>query len=298
MRPSSPASTPNGNQARQVLAWRTRGQATLILTDGEKPILARAGLKAPGHMGQTEENTWVIHEFGQRSAGSRLEIEFFRSLREIWHAGGGLDRETIVRRLKMDYDWKRQVAEATARPINGVDHLAFTTRPWQTEEDFLRCRVDWESFHRQTGRCLRSLDDLQAFHEYLAASGATGQGVSRSLQAGPLKLATRQFLRALRLGKWGLPKGGWGQKEIAQWLSAGGYPTSLDDVKNAGRRGVKLAAGIVPSTEQVMRFVAFVKTRFPGFDAGRMLTRKTVQVSDEPAKTAPFSQEGGNRQAA
>jgi len=56
---------------KQVLSWRTRGQATLKRAGGDaddksKIILAKAGLKAHYGLNRGEQNDWIVKQFLER----------------------------------------------------------------------------------------------------------------------------------------------------------------------------------------------------------------------------------------
>ena len=178
-------------------------------------------------------------------------------------------KETIRRRVHMDYDWKCQPHDPGTGQIGESQHLAFTTRPWTTVAEFLECRKNWETFYSETGRCLRTEHDLSAFLDYLQSAKANENGLNRSLISGSWKIAQRQFLSAWSRSEWGLSKGKTTQTDISSWLSEQDYPTSINDVKNRSRK--KPIPGSVPRTDDVHKFVEVVRGRFPSFESEKML---------------------------
>lgn len=258
------------HRVAQPLGWRTRGQATLKAIEGEKAVLAKAGLKPPMR-DKAQHNDWIVDTFIQRTAQSKQTIITLRNLPEIWKHGGDLTPKEIVRRVNMDYDWKRRPVNPSSRPINGVDHLYFDTAPWRTVAEFQACRDAWEQFHGHTGTVLKTVEDLAQFEGYrVVNTGATG--LKRSKKDSALTLAKRMFLRAYVRSAWGLDAREMSYSELARWLTNAGCKTSKADVENAKRPSAKLVEHLVPHTPAVVKFIAVVKSNFPAFDESKLTT--------------------------
>lgn len=254
----------------QPLGWRTRGQATLKGIAGEKPVLAKAGLKPP-MKDAGAHNKWIVDTFVNRTADSKQTISTLRNLPEIWKKGGDLVAKAITRRINMDYDFKRRPVNPETRPINGVDHLYFDTVPWRSVTEFTACREQWEAFHASSGTVLKAPVDLADFDDYRAVNVAS-LGLKRSKKGAGLKLAQRQFLRAFTRSELGLDATAITYGELALWLTEQGYATSKSDVENAKRASAKLVKNCVPHTEPVKKFLATIKNKFPAFTELNLLT--------------------------
>ena len=259
------------HRARQVLCWRTRGQATIEAAPDADGMLAKAGFKPPRGMSKSDQNALMIDLFCDRDITTTYTFENLRSLSQIYKHGGDLVSEDFLRRLRMDFDWKRRAVAPRTAAINGFDHLAFSTVPWDTADDFVRCREQWQQFQRDTGRCLKSVTDLEAFQEFQAGAALSRAGLYRSSKVGIAVTAVRQFLRAFVRGEWGVDPTVMTYVELVEFLRHGGFEVKLNDVKNASRPNAKLVPGVVPLTGAVMAFVRYVKTRFPNFDECMML---------------------------
>ena len=253
----------------QPLGWRTRGQATLKRLDGEKPVLAKAGLKPP-MQDAALQNGWVVSTFINRTAESKQKISPLRSLPDIWKNGGDLVPKEITRRINMDYDFKRLPVDPCVRSIDGVDHLYFDTKPWQSVDEFTACREQWDQFHASSGTVLKMPDDLAQFEDFRAVNLASS-GLRRSKRDASAKLAKRMFLRAYTRSEWGLNAKAMSYSELARWMTDKGFPTSKADVENARRIRAKLEAHRVPSTPAVVKFVAVLAAQFPTFQCSTML---------------------------
>jgi hypothetical protein len=259
------------HRAHQVLCWRTRGQATIEAAPDADGMLAKAGFKPPRGMRKSEQNALMIDLFCEREITTTYEFKNLRSLSQIYKHGGDLVSEDFLRRLRMDFDWKRRAVAPRTVAINGFDHLAFSTEPWDTADQFVQCREQWQQFQRDTGRCLKSVTDLEAFQEFQAGAALSRAGLYRSSKVGIAVAAVRQFLRAFVRGEWGVDPTVMSYGELVEFLRHGGFEVKLNDVKNAGRPNAKLVPKAVPPTGAVMAFVRYVKTRFPNFDECMML---------------------------
>jgi hypothetical protein len=243
-------------RASQVLCWRTRGQATLVGHDGSAMILAKAGIKPPRKLTENEVNEWIVDHFVNRDADTKIQFEALRTLLMLFKEGGDLMLEERERRLKMDFDFKRKPGPATERETTGKMHLAFESTPWKTVENYQQARDQWKDFQKATGRCLKTIDDLHAFQDYLAGTALTEAGLQRSATGGTLKAALRLILRAFVKGKWGFGCEEISRNEFIEYLCLGGYEVTKHDLKNATRTKSKLVEHVIPRTNTVMALLA------------------------------------------
>jgi hypothetical protein len=117
---------------------------------------------------------------------------------------------------------------------------------------------------------MKTTGDLTDFAEFRAAPHV--HGIRRSRRNGAVVQAKRMFLRAYVRSAWGLDLDARAMSyaELAQWLTNGGYPTSKADVENANRPSAKLVEHVVSKGVSVERFVEFIRSKFPSFDAHRL----------------------------
>lgn len=141
-------------------------------------MASKAGLKPP-MKDKAQHNQWIVDTFINRTADSKQTISTLRNLPEIWRKGGDLVPKEIIRRINMDYDFKRRPVNPATRPINGTDHLCFDTVRWRSVDEFVACREQWEQFHASSGVVLKTPDDLAQFEEYRAVDGSKA-GLKRS----------------------------------------------------------------------------------------------------------------------
>jgi len=139
-------------------------------------------------------------------------------------------------------------------------------------------------------RVLKSLEDWQNWDDYRSAGLARtraggGIQVTREGSAGVLK---RQFLRALARGAWGVSRDGWTNGEVAAWLTQAGHLTSESDVKNAGRKSVRLIEHSVAASAPVFGLLRVIRAAFPTLDLSAVFapddlkTVMTVLDSEKP----------------
>jgi len=55
-------------------------------------------------------------------------------------------------------------------------------------------------------------------------------------------------------------------RHLAEWLTSGGYPCGINDLKNANRKEARLEPNVVPRTPSTELFVEYVRKVFPDFD--------------------------------
>lgn len=257
----------------QPLGWRTRGQATLKEIDGENPILAKAGLKPP-MKDKEQHNTWIVDSFINRTAETTQTISTLRNLPEIWRHGGDLVQKEVVRRLSMDFDFKRRAVNPSTRAIKGAEHLYFETVPWRSIEEFTNCRERWEQFRSSTGTVLKTINDLAQFEDYRAVNIPTG--LKRCKKDASVTIAKRMFLRAYTRSAWGLNSSEMSYAELARWLTDRGYITKKADVENAKRTNAKLVQYVTHYTPAVQKLVGLIIGRFPSFRAEELIIKTEI----------------------
>jgi hypothetical protein len=249
---------------RRVLAWKTRGQATIDLGEASSPVTAMATLKAPP--GTPDRNAWVVDKFEHRTGPIPQSIPMFPPISEVCNDGAEMIRKEIKRNVSMEPDFKREPVNPSMRTMGKGNHLFFETQPWRSVQEFTKHREAFDVWKK--GRTLKTVTDLRDFQEFLATSGLSS-AIKRPHRNPALTLAKRQFLRAFVRGAYRLERGTMSYAELAEWLTNGGYRTSKEDVENAARPSAQLIEHSVPRTEETTKFVAFVQERFSQFDVER-----------------------------
>src|SRR5215469_18836191 len=116
---------------------------------------------------------------------------------------------------------------------------------------------------------LRTIADWRIWRDYRDGSNASHAGVNRSSK-GVVDQARRLAIRAYRFRQWGLP--GSDYKAAAARLTQAGYPTTEQDLKNAGRAKGELREHLIPADAAgVADFIAAVLAIWPGFEWRRLV---------------------------
>jgi len=262
------------HSVRQVLCFRTRGQATLKPgAGGSSPLLAKAGIKPPPEIvGEERQNEWMVDQFFGRSAETRFRYESLATLRQLYDTDGDLVSVGHERRLGMEFDFKRKPSiRWMGTACNQESHLAFLTTPFASEEECRSWRESWKRFER-SGRCLKTENDLRDFEEFLAGEHLREAGINRSRE-GLAKVAMRQFLQRLVHGDCGLESAfeDSNYAKMAAHLCGSGVEVTVSDLKNAKRPGAKRKSHSIPRSPEVMKLVGFLQREFPEWDSNEML---------------------------
>lgn len=265
------------HQVSQLIPFKTRGQLTAQPYGDGDVVLAKAGVSPPPSLPKKEHNGYMVSLLLNRQPGDKSQTRSFTSMREQWVTGEDVFMKTQDVTLNMEYDMKRCPVNPAMRSAHGVAHLVFETVPWPTASEGERARAYFDGWRREN--CLKTLDDYQRWQEYYQFAGARGakrqQAGGRGLginatAEGAVGLARRLFLRAYAQGSWGLTRT-MSNPQLAAWLTAQGYPTKADELKNAKR--FPLVDGVVPDTPQVRALLDTLKVQFPALEVDQFLVR-------------------------
>ncbi|WP_424832993.1 DNA polymerase [Ruegeria sp.] len=296
---------------RKPIGWRTRGQATLersepkdwdgtgmVPKEDERVVLAKGGIKLDSKLSKAEQNGKIVDLFFDRKPTDTMTVTMGAGIREMYEQGMDFVDKTMTKRLSMEFDWKRRPETAgdvtvTTKGGQTRTHLAFSTQPWDTVDQFNTTRDIWSDYNKQTAHCLKSVDDYRAWALYfegkLAAQGPAGAYIAK--QDGVLKRLRRDLSIAHKLRKAGThkinvesfqrdnitPDYKLKVKELAQILNDGfGIPSTKTDVDNARKKKV-FVPHQVPRTAQSVELLENIKqTLFPELDVEQFLTPKAA----------------------
>lgn len=270
------------HQVRQLLGWRTRGQATLV-PDSGPPVLAKAGIKPPMHASETaEQNQYIVETFFNRTANSTIEMDFFTSVREMVIYDADLVKKRQVRRSSMEFDFKRKpisavMAEVDVPNIGRVEHLAFDTAPWSSLSEFNQVRKARDHYWKAFKYCLKTVEDFAEFAGFFDMMEQLGPQFGKYLRKinGPLNRLRRDLCRAFKQGQAGLARH---QDLTAQQfadtlnrsgMEAMGVRTKRSDVENG--LNSPFIEKATPPTAQAMAIVAALESELPGLDRSALL---------------------------
>ncbi|MCG8601151.1 MAG: hypothetical protein MI807_13490 [Verrucomicrobiales bacterium] len=254
------------HRVRKLLSFRRRGQITLeegniSPEEDVKPmILAKAGIRPPVS-GDKEQNSWMSSQFFKREFHTSFTYTRLPGLAELYRTGGDMVAAEHTRKLGMEYDWGQRPSQVGFD--SDLQHVWFTTRPWNSVEEFNNCRKEWVKYSRLKSVVLKDVSSVEGFLDYLATPRV--DGVRKGKDATPMKYARTMFLRALKHQMWGLiPERT--NSEVVEWLSSIGHRVNKAAVENAKRPNVKIIPKTVPRTPETEKFVQEIKELWPDFE--------------------------------
>ena len=173
---------------KQPIGWRTRGQSTIVPSEkddwkltsdptdfdneGMRYVLAKGGIKLSHILTKIEETKEINKLFFDRSPNQQMDVKLGLGIRDMYELGRDFVDRTMIKRLSMEYDWKRRPHFVGEVDINIEDidckkHLFFSTKPWDSIDQFNKVRMYWEQYNMESQHCLKSIYDFQNFKEYL-----------------------------------------------------------------------------------------------------------------------------------
>jgi hypothetical protein len=194
-------------------------------------------------------------------------------IREIMQYGADLVEKQFTKRLSMEYDWKRCPLGATDDPSTG--HLVFSTKPWDSINQFLLVRDAWDQYIKIEQACLKRVVDLQNFATFAETRGLVSDAVKRYLpkRDGDLKRLRMAFCTAYKHSRAGLDpqKSNYSAQDIADLLVLCGMPCTKTDIENGKKR--PFTPNRVPPTQRVKQAIVELKLFFPSLSEDELLFR-------------------------
>lgn len=276
------------HQARQLLGWRTRGQATIQPGDCKPPaniVLAKAGIRPPSYATEThEQNDWIIDTFLKRSAATEVEMDVLTSMREMVLYDADLVSKKIMRKHPMEYDFKRRpraigMIDVSLPKGRSTSHIAFGTEPYETEEEFRLTRDIWDNFRRGQKFCIKTNADFSRFADAIDHTRSLTEEKKTYLRANDrdgLQRFRRDLCSAFKNGKAGFEfYRHLSNQRFAELLNeVAGFKDSpaivkVEHVEN-GKRGSFVPNATVP-TRQVLDAMNKLRGVFPRLRAVEFL---------------------------
>ncbi len=288
------------HSVRQVLGWKTRGQATLKRrpSDGNfdyAPVLAKGGIRPPFYEETVEQqNDYIIERFLNRKAGEKFPLTTFTTVREMIVSDADLVSKTTLRATNMEYDFKRQptVLEMTKTVFGGkeYEHLAFSTKPWRSADQFRKVREMWDNYYIRTERKpLKTVEDYETFakiaEERSQLTGRRGKYLSKKNNRSLLRLQ-RDICRAFKNKRAGFAEyAHLSATDLASYLnesglSLHGVKTTRATVENGSKE--LFEPNSTPRTPEVLEIVETLEALFPAVDWELLLAEPNISLI-EPA---------------
>ncbi len=262
------------HQVRQLLGWRARGQATLKdgttdQGDGMNIVLAKGGIFTPEFYDTDRlRNDNIVKMFLGRQPDDEIPLKVKTGVRDIIEFDADLVEKSLSKRLNMEFDWKRK--PSAAWQDSDPNHVAFSTDPWQSIDEFVRVRDYWAAYGPC---CIKSLEDYEAFATSVLSQSSLADAHTKYLnRRQPDITRLRQTLcAAWRQSKAGLRRrvDGKSAQAFADILTDAGIPCKRSDVENARK---PLALNSCPDTPEVRASLKRLKKVFPILDANAILS--------------------------
>lgn len=272
------------HRIRRPLGWRTRGQATLLQGDGpiddtSNVVLAKGGIYLPETLEDVwAQNAYIVDLFIKRTTGDVIPMKIKTGIRDIVNFDSDLVDKSVVKRLSMEFDWKRK--PLAVRQSNDPNHVAFSTVPWDNVDEFMMMRDYWEGFNKQSPFCLKSIVGYKQFATYVMTHSSLGKENSLYLRKvnGDLKRLRQSLGSAWRTSKGGLV---WQQDRIsnadfAAILEAAGIPCSRTDVENDSRKPFEPKK--CPPTPAVFEALSNLSERFPDLETDAFIVNAENKI--------------------
>ncbi|CAA7623015.1 conserved hypothetical protein [Magnetospirillum sp. LM-5] len=266
------------HHVRKPLGWRTRGQATLkegvVGKDDENVVLAKGGIFTPSAYDTTrEQNRYITNLFFGRTPESVITSAIKTGVRDMVEYDADLVEKDLIKRLNMEYDWKRCPLAVGASA--DYDHLVFSTKPWKTVDEFQRIRLLWEEYTKATPTCLKSVDDFKMFANYVMVKTALCVELSKYLKK------TNPDIKRLRqtiCSAWCHSNAGLiyhyddvSNAEFATTLELSGVPCSRANFENGMKKSFEPHS--VPPTEAVLAALQQIRGKFTNLDIDLILAK-------------------------
>ena len=289
------------HEIRMPLGWRTRGQATLVpgpLNEHDTSyhvVLARAGISLPDDVNGAEaQSKHVCDLFFNRVPEDRNHGFVFTGIRDIVEFDADLVTLETEKRLSMEFDWKRRPHAVGAHP-KYQDHVIFSTRPWDTVEQFITIREQWVEVQKKTPFCMKTVADLSRFSSYLQSVTSLATKDSKYLSStSPDIVRLRQTLCAAWHGRdAGIP----GPisvrskrkrystvataEDFASALNACGIPTKISDVTNGKKK--PFVANRCPATSRALASVEQLRAYFPNINPDTIFSPNPRMIVLKPS---------------
>ena len=285
------------HQVRQPLGWRTRGQATLQPGKSDKGdsvniVLAKGGIYTPGHLqDDRSRNDFITKMFFNRKPDDEIELHIKTGIKDIIFFDADLVEKRTSKRLNMEFDWKRM--PVAAWQDSGTGHVAFSSKAWNTIDEFIKMRQYWESFAIVEPRCMKTAEDYRELAVYVLSQSSLAPEDARYLRKSrPDITRLRQMLcMAWKTSKAGLSRSADGKSaaEFSYILSQAGIPCKRTDVENAKKDFVP---NICPDTPDVREALEKLKAYFPDLIADEIIVNHgaidLLSALDKPQSYSPL----------
>jgi hypothetical protein len=176
------------------------------------------------------------------------------------------------KRLNMEYDWKRR--PLAAKYSKKYEHIAFSTEPWSTVEQFNLMRATFEDRQSNNPSCVKTMDDFMQLSLYVETKTITSSKQITYIRKvdGDIKRLRQDLCSALKHRAAGFNRYITTNQEFSAVLKESGIRCSKADVENGLKR--EFLPHQVPPTERVLKLLHKLKQdNFKALDIELLLVK-------------------------
>jgi hypothetical protein len=255
---------------KQLLGWRTRGQATLVAGEPKADehdfniVLAKGGIYTrPELEGDEEQNEEIVKYFFNRSPTTSLDIPSKLGVRDMVEMNADLVEKILEKRLSMEFDWKR--CSESVGTSKKYSHVFFSTKPWQSIDQFISVKELWGEFVKGEFFCIKTEKAFSLFADLVQSKFGVDRGVAKYLHKKDpdVQRLRQQFCSAWRLSAAGLtydPRA-FSAPYLANELTYLGIPTQKHHIQNGHKKAFIPYSS--PGTLKVKALLKQLKIKFP-----------------------------------
>ena len=189
----------------------------------------------------------------------------------------------------MDYDWKRAPLAVTTSKLFG--HVAFSTRPWETLDQF---RIVRDVVEKDKTPPMKTEDDFYSLYSSIETSISVKKEFSKNARKQDRAV---NLLRKNLCAAWHTHPELFGDlpprfsaTALASAMTNAGMHCTRHNVENGRKSGVTFNANTVPVTDKTENVVRLLKEVMPGLNVDQIFvkTGRTSWIQTLPAEQCPF----------
>lgn len=261
------------HRAKQLIGFRTRGSATLQYSnervDGDEDsnfILQRGSIRLLDSYTKKQDNLEIVELFLNRYPGQEIASTSSMGVRDIWMGGNDLTDKMILKKLSMEFDFKRS-------PINPRDqgftwetreysHLTFETKPWKNVEEFQLLRTYIEDYNHPKSKVLKTLEDYRLLVDFVNSQTGSHRKSYLPRQNGSIGRLRQELCSAFYQYQAGIIKRRIRAQDYAVILTECGIPCSKKNVYDGKKR--TFTKHNVPTNDETRGSLEKLRQTIPG----------------------------------
>lgn len=276
--PSSDSILELKHAAAQILAFKTRGQVSAELVDFLSPVTAKANVQIPRDI--DDQNEFMVNLYLGRFAGQTFASSRLTSTREQLLNERDMVNIVTDQHLNLEPDFKRELTEPQMVACRGCEHIALSSRPHRTVNDFLRTRRAVDAWRESS--TLKTLSDWETLSDRIDIELAKDNADAKSLRikegetSGTLLL--RVYYRAHMQHVLGI-KSRISARQLAESLGLEGIEVKASSISAAKK--AKLILKVIPVNNLSIKMLALILKIVGPFDYKELFNPKKAHLIDD-----------------